>query len=772
MKRFSSWWVAAALVIAGSTAALVGQSSSGGAPEEHSGAPGDQTCSSCHFDYGFPDLGSMAINSPNTPFGFQAGVTYPIDVTVSFPGQNHWGFSLCVLDSNGASIGTLIAPVGSGTKLGLGVNGRVYATHNTVAQTTNAHTWTLNWTAPAGYNGVVKFYAACNAADGNTIVSGDYIYNDSLIITPYFVPPIPPIQAAIATQGSLQACNQLGVGFADASVGTATRNWSFPGGTPSVSTDSQVAVSFTQPGVFIARLIVSDTAGNIDTAYQSVTVFDGVDSVIASSVFNSLKASATPFGIAPPFTYSWSGQGQFTTNNDTLYATTIADTGTYTVVVTDANGCTASDTVFVGATAPPPPPPPAIQATILTIGNPIACGPVVLTFEDTTNGGVLRNWSFGNGSPSVDTSQSVQVTFTTPGVDTVWLYAEGAQGQLDTAFVIIEVFDPIAAIQFTSGLNYVATTITGGQAPYTYVWSALTPPAIISTNDTLFPTTSNSYTLTVTSADGCEFTDSVAFQVLPLPNAGITVIQGDTVGCGSISFQVQNTSTDFATYQWLINGNPVPGGNIIQTAFTIPGPKRVSIVAIDSLGRTDTATVTAVLYPSVAVEALRWGAPSSQGYQAYVNVTGGAPPYQYQWRGPLFSLPMDTVYSDSVSLFDFGAGAMNGFYEIFLTDANGCTAVDTIELLIGGLSEISRQSISVYPNPARDRVFIKDLDGAFRREAIQSVSLIGMDGRRQSLPTSGLIDGFGLEGVASGTYRLVITTKTQLYSTSLVVLPE
>lgn len=765
--------MAAALVIAGSTAALVGQSYSSGAPVGHSGAPGDQTCSNCHFDYGFPDMGSMAITSPNSPNGYQAGVTYPIDVTVSFPGQNHWGFSLCVLDSNGASIGTLIAPVASGTQLGIGLNGRVYATHNTVAQTTSSHTWTLNWTAPLAYNGVVKFYAACNAADGNTIVGGDYIYNDSLIITPYFVPPAPPIQAAITTQGSLQACNQLGVSFADASVGTATRNWSFPGGTPTVSTDSQVAVTFTQPGVFVARLIVSDTAGNIDTAYQSVTVFNGVDSVVASSVYNSLKASAIPYGVAPPFTYAWSGPGQFTVNNDTLYATSLADTGIYTVTVTDGNGCTASDTVFVGGTIPPPPPPPAIQANILTTGNPVGCSPVALTFADSTNGGASRTWNFGNGSPSNDTALSVQVTFTTPGLDTVWLYAVGSLGQLDTAFVVIEVFEPITAIQFTSGLNYVAPTISGGQGQYSYVWSTLTPLVIVSTNDTLFPTTSNSYKLTVTSADGCEFTDTVAFQVLPLPNAGISVIQGDTVGCGSISFQVQNTSTDFANYQWLIDGNPVPGGNIIQTGFTFAGPHRVSIVAIDSLGRTDTATVAAVVYPSVAVEALRWGAaPTSQGYQAYANVMGGAPPYQYQWRGPLFSLPMDTVYSDSVSLFDFGAGVMNGFYEIFVTDVNGCTAVDTIELLIGGLSQIFRQSISVYPNPARDRVFIKDVDGALRKEAIQSIALIGMDGRRQSLPTTGLMDGFSLDGIASGTYRLVLTTKTGLFSTSLVVLPQ
>ena len=70
-----------------------------------------------------------------------------------------------------------------------------------------------------------------------------------------------------------------------------------------------------------------------------------VDSTNETSVSNDGSATASVFGGIPPYTYTWSNGG--TTNPQVNLAP-----GLYTVIVTDANGCTISDATFVNAYNP------------------------------------------------------------------------------------------------------------------------------------------------------------------------------------------------------------------------------------------------------------------------------------------------------------------------------------------------------------------------------------------------------------------------------------
>jgi hypothetical protein len=70
-----------------------------------------------------------------------------------------------------------------------------------------------------------------------------------------------------------------------------------------------------------------------------------VDSTDETSVLNDGSATAIVMGGTSPYTYAWSNGG--TTNPQVNLAP-----GLYTVIVTDANGCTISDATSVNAYSP------------------------------------------------------------------------------------------------------------------------------------------------------------------------------------------------------------------------------------------------------------------------------------------------------------------------------------------------------------------------------------------------------------------------------------
>ncbi len=101
---------------------------------------------------------------------------------------------------------------------------------------------------------------------------------------------------------------------------------------------------------------VTDSRGCTGTS-QVVTITDPPKLTVSTSStpsdcsVNNGTATALPLGGTPGYSYSWSPGGQ-TTNSATGLAA-----GTYTVTVTDANGCTASQPTAVGSTGVSPSPP-------------------------------------------------------------------------------------------------------------------------------------------------------------------------------------------------------------------------------------------------------------------------------------------------------------------------------------------------------------------------------------------------------------------------------
>ena len=160
-----------------------------GPPEETTGAPNEGTCANagCHTGN---DLnasgGSLMLTIPET---YQPNQVYEIIVSLERAGQSRWGFEMTALDADGASAGTFEVTDAVNTQL-KEKNSKQYIMHTAdgSAQGTNdKNEWSLKWTAPAADIGPITFYTAGNAANGNFVFTGDYIYTDQTESTP----PIP-----------------------------------------------------------------------------------------------------------------------------------------------------------------------------------------------------------------------------------------------------------------------------------------------------------------------------------------------------------------------------------------------------------------------------------------------------------------------------------------------------------------------------------------------------------------------------------------------------
>ena len=173
---------------------------------------------------------------------------------------------------------------------------------------------------------------------GNFGLSAEHAF---CVDAPEVVLPDPPVAAFAAT--TVSACGSLTTTFVNNTTGAPTSfSWSFPGGTPSsYAGQTPPTISYSAPGTYSVSLTAANEGGsNTATQAQFITVHPNPTVSIASTqpacngqTNGALVASASGNG---PFNYTWSN-GASTANIQNLGA------GNYTVTVTGANGCTASN---------------------------------------------------------------------------------------------------------------------------------------------------------------------------------------------------------------------------------------------------------------------------------------------------------------------------------------------------------------------------------------------------------------------------------------------
>ncbi len=227
---------------------------------------------------------------------------------------------------------------------------------------------------------------------------------------------------------------------------------------------------------------------------------------------NNGSVTAVPSGGTMPYTYLWTPSGQTTATATNLSA------NIYSVLVTDANGCSMSQTTTL--TNP-------IQSVTANAGNDtVFCqsGTITLSAASSVNG-VNYQWFQIPGNTNVGNSVTTSIS---PSVGTISYYVvvDNGVGCVDNDTINVTSNAGAANAGADIEILYGTSTTIGGNptgiAGSTYLWNPSTglSSSTIS-NPTANPLLTTTYTVTVTTAQGCVATDEMILTILPdviLPN--------------------------------------------------------------------------------------------------------------------------------------------------------------------------------------------------------------------------------------------------------------
>lgn len=281
-----------------------------------------------------------------------------------------------------------------------------------------------------------------------------------------------------------KGCSPFTIQLTDASTGIVTnRVWSFGDGSPNSSVQNPIHTFTKSSGndtVYVVTLKTYCLGGDSSIATMSVTVYSPPQvSFTANNVSICAIADTVCFTntseTGAGYLYNWNF-GDNTSSNQFSPCKIYTNDSTFSVIltVTDSNGCQASLTKTGYITVKKAPNPD------FTISPQIGCGPLVVTFNNTTNTTVDTIaswlWNFGDGGGSSQQNPGVHTYTLAPDTPIVTLLATNNLGCTNyTTKVIVVKPTPVAAFSIPAKVcpNDSATAVfTGTTDPSsTYVWS-------------------------------------------------------------------------------------------------------------------------------------------------------------------------------------------------------------------------------------------------------------------------------------------------------------
>jgi hypothetical protein len=392
---------------------------------------------------------------------------------------------------------------------------------------------------------------------------------------------------------------------------------------------------------------VSSTNSTGITCYDTVTVYVNPQLTLTLSATpiacygqSADQASAVVSGGTPGYSYSWSPAGGTGSTANGLPA------GTYTVTVTDAAGCTVTQTLIITQ-------PSQLTIPVFSQTNVTCFGANNGTASVSPSGGTpgySYSWSPSGGTAATATGLA-------PGSYTVTV-SDANNCQAQHVFNITQPPKMVLGAASTNvscngGSNGTASVIVMGGTPgYTYSWA---PSGGTASNATGL--TAGSYTCTVTDANGC-----TAQQVFTItqPSAMVLGAAFGNVSCfgGSNGFAsvVVMGGTPGYTYSWS------PSGGTGSTASGL-GAGTYTCTVTDANGCTAFHVFIIKQPPVLKFVGFAQNNVSCNGGSnglASVVVSGGTPGYTYSWAPSGGTGPSAT-------------GLSAGTYTCTVTDANGCT---------------------------------------------------------------------------------------------------
>jgi hypothetical protein len=425
--------------------------------------------------------------------------------------------------------------------------------------------------------------------------------------------------ASVGSAGSVNAsasatdagCNNTGSASASATSGTGTYAYLWNNGATTATISGLAAGTYT---VTVSSGTCTATASAVVNATGAISIAPSATNATCGSSNGS--AAVTVTAGTGPFSYLWS-------NGITNASLTNLPAGSYTVTVTASGNCTASGTATVSQTG-------SVTANVSSTNATCNTGGSATVSAQGGTGNFSYLWS--NGSTAATAGNLAGGTYTV----TVSSGTCSATATVTVASSGGITLTPTVSNTSCGGNNgALSVAATNGTAPYSYLWSngstaaslanlaagsysatvtdaascsatisatigssAVTPPAITASNTSICPGDSveiccpagyvsylwntgkntpcmftqfaGNYRVTVTDQNNCTaVSNQLPVSVYQMPPVSVSV-NGDTL-----------TAYNAVAYQWLLNGNPIPGATNSVYIATEPGDYQVIVTDVN-----------------------------------------------------------------------------------------------------------------------------------------------------------------------------------------------
>jgi gliding motility-associated-like protein len=471
-------------------------------------------------------------------------------------------------------------------------------------------------------------------------------------------------QTIDAGTGSTLNCNNTTANLIGSSSDVGIFLWSGPNSFSA----SNLATTTTTPGWYFLTGAYPNNCTSIDSVFIGIeneipSANAGSDQFINCNILEVTLNGSGSSGTNLEFEWTTSG-GTFISNQEQI---TTSTEGIYILQLTDlVSGCTSTDQVevFVNTNLP--------SAVIYADpDNILDCVISSITLTSDNEPNIIYSWNSVIAPEYVVTEGSIVNLIAIDTITGCQNFNEITISDIqDYPFVVLDPPSPISCYEPNSlidgsnsqqGVNII------------YNWYDANNNLIVGQNENSLLVDNGGlyYLQLIDTLNGCENTDSVFVEsLLNIPSS--QALEDITLFCGETETNLNVTilsNTDNLEITWTTsNGNIISGTTTQNPLVDQPGTYTVSIqnlisgcIVTDDLNVVINTNIpqliNANIYDETCFEA-------NDGLISIVNISGGEPPFTYNLNGNP---------TDNSGQFQ---NLSPGFYNILLTDSNGCTLED------------------------------------------------------------------------------------------------